>query len=190
MIPYIPYGELLHRKMGNRSDLPAQWRGYLLPLQAIFSRGGSKLIYTIDEFFSCLRERKKNGDSIDFDWIIRTDDGSPVSKADIDAIVSWRWGVIEALHRKKMSEKLMPRGRRNGVVPHTRYRGGYGNYFRKPRTFQEIRANAALQDDFDDFGIPEKMVKMRKNIVTSWDDVPRHTERSWKKTRRHQWRRV
>lgn len=76
---------------------------------------------------------------------------------------------------------------RDGPVPYTRcHRGGFG-MFRRPRTFQVIRAEYharldAIEDDID--------LGTAKRYPTSWDDIARSSpEKSWKKQRRHQWRR-
>jgi hypothetical protein len=77
---------------------------------------------------------------------------------------------------------------RNGPVPNIGGRCRYGDYWRDPKTFNEIkhRANDDYKEIKDKYGISIK--RNTRYIPTSWDDIYRHNEKTWKKTRKTQYK--
>lgn len=76
---------------------------------------------------------------------------------------------------------------RNGSIPGTgSHRRHRGSLLRNPHTFQEAKWTGHGLDEFADYGIRVKG-RRRKDLPKSWDDIPRHRSRSWKKHRRTQW---
>lgn len=79
--------------------------------------------------------------------------------------------------RRRMYEKQIywakkrygPYKFRQGPVAHTGKRGRYC-WLRNPKTKQEITYGS------------------RRDLPTSWDDIPRHVEKNWKKYRKTQWK--
>lgn len=67
-------------------------------------------------------------------------------------------------------------------VPHIWHRGKRYCGIRHPKTYQEIKKNS--DPDYKEFVRPK-----RRNLPTSWDDIPRNTQRSWKEQskKRKQW---
>lgn len=59
------------------------------------------------------------------------------------------------------------------------------NGLRYPKTASEIRANKALKTDPEMLNIP---IKARQRFLpTSYDDIPRRGQKSWKKQRKKQY---
>lgn len=81
---------------------------------------------------------------------------------------------------------------RSGPVPgtgHKRFR--YSRYLRHMRTFGEIRDMRGLEEDLrdaEDFPVRVKIRNRRKSLPTLWDDFYKETQRSWKKSRKTQWK--
>lgn len=73
-------------------------------------------------------------------------------------------------------------------VPHTRCYRGSVQYFRRPKTLQELRYIDALCHDDDMRDLKVKIRAQRKKIPTQWDDQWLYHQRSWKKYRKHQWK--
>lgn len=73
-------------------------------------------------------------------------------------------------------------------VPHTRCYRASAQYFRYPKTLQELKNIDALYHDDDMKDLKVKIRAKRKYIPTSWDDFWRDKPRSWKKQRKHQWK--
>lgn len=78
-------------------------------------------------------------------------------------------------------EKTKPEFRK-GPVPNTGHKWRFSNYYRRPRTTQEIRYNSI--PEYESF-----VRKKRKYIPTVYDDIPRNIYRSWKHQgkKRKQW---
>ena len=89
-----------------------------------------------------------------------------------------KWSKPEFEYRY---EKTKPEFR-NGPVPNTGHKWRFRNYYRRPRTTQEIRYNSI--PEYESF-----VRKKRKYIPTVYDDIPRNIYRSWKHQgkKRKQW---
>ena len=89
-----------------------------------------------------------------------------------------KWSKPEFEYRY---EKTKPEFR-NGPVPNTGHKWRFRNYYRRPRTTQEIRYNSI--PEYESF-----VRKKRRYIPTVYDDIPRNIYRSWKHQgkKRKQW---
>lgn len=69
-------------------------------------------------------------------------------------------------------------------------RGRFSNYYRYPKTLQEIRENIYFEEDEYTKHYNIKFRRRRSYIPTAWDDRARKDirDRSWKKHRKHQWK--
>ncbi len=82
---------------------------------------------------------------------------------------------------------------RGGPVPGIRCRRGRKSYgCRYPKTMQEIRETAFLDLDEDLQDMKIKIRKVRRDLPTRWDDIPRgdYKHRSWKRHRNTQYKEV
>lgn len=97
------------------------------------------------------------------------------------------WADLPAPPRKP------PRNRRHGhwevgvhrvdAVAGTGHRGRY-RFWRRPSTLPLLREAASREDT----EAPVRTGRSRRAIPTAWDDIPRRTERNWKRQRRTRWR--
>lgn len=77
---------------------------------------------------------------------------------------------------------------RGGPIPRIHRRRFHGGWMRSPRTLNENRANDSLAYDGHELPLPVEKLKSRGKLPTSWDDLMRSKNRSWKKHRRTQWK--
>lgn len=86
---------------------------------------------------------------------------------------------------RRLFRRKSPFTYRSGPVPSTGRRSG-GSWFRSIGTTQERRDAAACKAD----GLSGLVRGSRnvRNLPNAWDDIPRSSERSWKRHRRTQWK--
>lgn len=73
---------------------------------------------------------------------------------------------------------------RQAPVARTGKRGGYHNYWRYPKTTQEVRE--CENPDLKEYGI--KVRRNRRSLPMSWDDVYKQHHKNWKYYRKTQWK--
>lgn len=64
------------------------------------------------------------------------------------------------------------------------------NFFRRPKTFAEMKANLMVEedDDLQYFNIKIRAKRRAKNLPNEWEDKQRSFERCWKKQRHTQYK--
>lgn len=81
---------------------------------------------------------------------------------------------------------------RQGPVPGTRKRRGWGHWLRHPSTLQEMRQSDADANDEElkDLKVRVRGRRSRAALPTVWDDIIASDtgNHNWKRHRRHQWR--
>ncbi len=96
-----------------------------------------------------------------------------------EELVAWGRRLFEALYaHRRFPGYVRRRGPVHGI---RKWRGG-GGYFRGVRTMAETRLNALVLVEEGEVGC--RPSRRERNLPHSWDDVPRHRERSWKSQHR------
>ncbi len=97
----------------------------------------------------------------------------------LEELVAWGARVLEARYAARRFPGYV---RRRGPVHGIRKWRGGGGYFRGVRTMSETRLNALVLVEDGEVGC--RPSRRERNLPHSWDDVPRHRERSWKSQHR------
>lgn len=113
--------------------------------------------------------------------VCRSEHGDPVAPERLCELLRgshrpWYWRVEQR-----------PAGFRCEPVPGVHKRGGY-RYFRRPKTNRDLKHQNAHLDDLADLDLQAFKVARDRDVPTSWDDIPRHVERNWKRFRKTQYR--
>jgi len=99
-------------------------------------------------------------------------------RLDVNLLLRWHSRKLEAARAWRWARRRLENWNGEGPVPGTRKRSRYGNYIRRPYTQAERRDAVWLEEE----GEPPIRASRRANYLpTRWDDMPRHTERCWKR---------
>jgi hypothetical protein len=110
------------------------------------------------------------------------------------------WKVRYTYFNLPQEWRIPAYSRRKGYDPDKHFRNGpvhgishrkWGNWYRGPKTYQEIRENNfadKYDEDIEYYKI--KIRKIRNKLPTWWDEKVRsdHKDRSWKNNRKNQWK--
>lgn len=114
-------------------------------------------------------------------FVIQTDLGAPVSISDLERLDH----VIAERNARRR-----PAGRfRNGAWPGIGGKRGHrGSYYRLVQTKNERSWADAADDQLIEIGLVPNCAGRKRDLPTSWDDIHRGRQRSWKAYRATQWR--
>lgn len=122
-----------------------------------------------------------------YEWIVRDHYGKTVLHEDLPRTDARRIGVLRrrVIDARTAADRGLP-------IPGTGARRRYSSGYRDFRTNIAMRAaEASLRDDLADWGVANARVGRTRvhDLPQVWDDVEwRSNRRSWKDTRRTQWR--
>jgi hypothetical protein len=184
-------------------------QNFALPLIAIHISGATELFYSVDALAELrgrfglkhrapdvgifwdedlqLESRFFTGRVSVSEWILRDNDGNVIDSVDLPK------PPRTPRLKRRLFERQKARAIELGIAVPLRNRSWtswYGSYRRNPRIKAENASNRSLRLDARDAGVPaEGLGRARRLGPAPYDDADwRHSQRSWKKHRRTQWK--
>lgn len=114
-------------------------------------------------------------------FVIQTDLGDPVTISELERVDR---SILERNARRRIRGQF-----RNGVWPGIgAKRSRRGNSYRLVQTKNERTWTDADDDQMIEVGLVPSCARRKRDLPSSWDDIHRGRQRSWKTHRATQWR--